>query len=68
MYIIDESDEAKEFLAGQLGRTIEAVSLIYAWIKRGNKLPKRARNRIWSQVKTVRSKLGSSKEGIIKIA
>ncbi len=67
IYLAEETKENTEWLAEYLGRSCGAIQLVYAWIKRGHNLPKRAHNKIRKQVRMAK-KLLPKQEGIVEDA
>jgi len=66
IYLVDRSDNAKSLLASLLGRTEDAIDLLWRWIEHAD-FPAEAYNRIQRQVEWAEEALGKSNRGKIKV-
>lgn len=66
VYLVERSDKAKELLAGLLGRTEDAIALLWRWIEHAD-FPPEAYNRIQRQVGWAKERLGKENRGMIKV-
>lgn len=65
VYLVDRSDKAKELLAGLLGRTEDAIALLWRWIEHAD-FPPEAYNRIQRQVEWAEERLGNENRGTFR--
>lgn len=66
VYLVKRSDNAKRFLASLLGRTEDAIDLVWRWIEHAD-FPPEAGNRIQRQVEWAEEAFGKSNRGKIKV-
>jgi hypothetical protein len=66
VYMVERSDRAKALLAGLLGRTENAIDLVWRWMEHAD-FPPEASNRIQRQVEWAEEKLGKENRGKIKV-
>lgn len=66
VYLVDRSDEAKQLLAGLLGRTPDAIDLVWRWVEHAD-FPPEAHNRIRRQVEWAEDQLGTDNRGKIEV-
>lgn len=66
LYLVARSDEAKGLLARLLGRTEDAIDLVWRWIEHAD-FPPEAHNRIRRQVQWAEDRLGEDNRGNIEV-
>ena len=66
LYMVERSDKAKQLLADLLGRTENAIDLVWRWMENAD-FPPEAYNRIQRQAEWAEEKLGKDNRGKIKV-